>query len=87
MLEGAPVLVVYNGNPDVLTSAVSMCILAYGEPRPSQVVGHGFRLGTTGTLGELERHFGLDPKGIAHVIAKAGVDVSALVECTPEYFR
>lgn len=64
MIDNVPVLTVYNGNPSVLQSAVAKAVMENAGPRPRIILGHGYRLGTTGTLEELLQHFRLDAKGI-----------------------
>jgi transketolase len=63
-----PCLCVYNGHPDFLPSVISPLILANSEGRPSVVKGHGFKVGSTGTIGELEHHFGFDKESLAQEV-------------------
>lgn len=66
VIEGSPLLTVYNGNPRLLQSSISGVILGRTDfKRPSIVHGIGFEHGTTGNIQELEHHFGLDAKHIA----------------------
>lgn len=65
--DDVPLLTVYNGNSFVLQSAVTKAIMEHKEPRPSAVKGHGFSIGTTGTLDDLMEHFCLDAQGIAKI--------------------
>ncbi len=63
-----PVFTVYNGNPDVLQSAVAKAVMENDYARPSVILGHGYTLGTSGTLEELLKYFRLDFKGIGEEI-------------------
>lgn len=66
VIDGGPLLTVYNGNPRLLQSSISGAILGQTDSkRPSIIHGIGFEHGTTGNIQELERHFGLDAKHIA----------------------
>jgi len=58
-----PVLTVYNGNARVLQSVVATAALEVGK-HPRSVRGHGFDMGTSGKLADLERYFKLDESGI-----------------------
>lgn len=64
--DGNSLITVYNGAPEVLEMAVSRAILANRDSigLTPKVYGIGFQFGTTGTLEELERFFGLDTDGI-----------------------
>lgn len=64
MVDNVPVLTVYNGNPNVLQSAVAKAVMENAGPRPGIILGHGYNLGTTGKLEELLQHFQLDANGI-----------------------
>lgn len=65
LIPERPVLAVYNGNPFVLRSAIATAVMDGGAGAPSRVIGHGFELGTSGSVKDLVRHFGFDPEGIA----------------------
>lgn len=58
-----PILTTYNGNPRVLQSVVATAVMEAGK-HPKTVKGHGFEMGTSGKLVDLERHFKLDELGI-----------------------
>ena len=62
----APVLAVYNGNPEVLKSTIASSVMSqeYEGNRPKFIEGHGFTEGTSGKLTDLQRHFQLDVAGI-----------------------
>lgn len=65
---GRPVLTVYNGEPSILQSSVAKAIFEYGESNfPSRIIGHGFKIGTSGSLEDLIKHYQLDPQGIVDV--------------------
>jgi transketolase len=68
MIEGIPVLTVYNGNPNILQSAVAKAVMENSGSRPSVISGHGYCLGTSGKLEDLLRHFRLDAEGIEREI-------------------
>ena len=71
IVDSKPCLCVYNGNPFVLTSAVSESVLRSKKRNtPSVLKGHGFELGTSGSLEDLIRYFKLDGKGIVNTINK-----------------
>ncbi len=70
IVNDKPCLCVYNGNPFVLTSAVSESILGSNRVNtPSVLNGHGFELGTSGALEDLLKYFKLDGPGIANIIS------------------
>jgi len=70
MIGGIPVLTVYNGNPDILQSAVAKAVMEYPGSRPSVISGHGYRLGTSGKLEDLLGYFRLDAGGIGKEIQR-----------------
>lgn len=68
----APILTVYNGNPDTLKNAVSGAILENPDiPKPQLVTGHGFMEGTSGPVNDLIRHYKLDKDGIVDIAMRA----------------
>lgn len=62
--DNVPVMTVYNGNPFVLQAAVAKIVMEFSQPRPSVICGHGFTIGTTCRMSELNKHFALDAEGI-----------------------
>lgn len=64
-----PVLTTYNGNAKVLQSVVATATLEVGK-RPRSVRGHGFDMGTSGKLSDLEEYFMLDDQGIVAIALK-----------------
>lgn len=66
--DDVPVLTIYNGNPHVLQSAVTVALMEYCSPRPSIVLGHGFTIGTSGTFEDVSKYFQFDADGIEKVI-------------------
>ena len=65
--ESKPLLVFYNGNPDTLSMPISKALLAYDTAkRPKSIKAYGYNKGTTGSLSDLERHFGLDKTSIVN---------------------
>ncbi len=71
VVEGAPLFIAYNGNADVLASAVARAILSTSGSRPSRIVSHGFTLGTSGSVADVARHLELDALGLARASARA----------------
>ncbi len=69
LAEGKPVLTLYNGHPDILRQNVASTVMEFDSNRPSTIHGHGFRIGTSGKLDALIRHFKLDADGIAELAA------------------
>jgi len=65
LVKNVPVLTVYNGNPNILQSAVAKAVMENFGPKPPIILGHGFYLGSSGKLDDLLRHFHLDAQGIA----------------------
>jgi len=68
--ERVPALTIYNGNPFVLESAVSSALLKYDSNRPSYIASRGFVKGTSGSLTDLLKHYGLDKEGIVNFVKK-----------------
>lgn len=64
IVDKAPLLTVYNGNPFVLQSAVANAIMENDSSRPSIIKGYGFSLGTSGKLQQLTKHYSLDADGL-----------------------
>lgn len=66
ILDKKPCLCVYNGNPFVLTSAVSDSVLSQEDRNtPTRLKGHGFEIGTSGSLEDLIKHFRFTGEEIA----------------------
>ncbi|MDD3475063.1 MAG: transketolase C-terminal domain-containing protein [Candidatus Dojkabacteria bacterium] len=65
--DGAPLLILYNGNPDTLEMPVSKA-LVQTNVRPSTIDAVGYEIGTTGSLADLERHYKLDKESIIQKI-------------------
>jgi len=63
VVRGCPLLVLYNGSPQVLSGPVSTALLREGV-HPSTIIEQGFDMGRTGSIADLLRHFGLDQDGI-----------------------
>lgn len=61
---GVPILTIYNGDPIVLESLVSIAANRYCDIKPTRLEGHGFTRGTSGSMSALKKHFGLDSDGI-----------------------
>lgn len=63
--NNSPVVTVYNGAPHTLQANVSAAILSSPDiPRPQFIAGLGFEGGTSGSVADLIRHYGLDVNGI-----------------------
>lgn len=62
--SGKPLLCTYNGNPDILKNLLAGWLMEQGKPLPSSIQGHGFLFGTSGTMDELIKAYGLDGEGI-----------------------
>jgi len=78
LVENIPVLTVYNGNPNILQSAVAKAVMENAGPKPQIILGHGFYLGTSGKLEDLLSHFRLDSAGIAIEINRRFGDLPLL---------
>lgn len=66
IIEGAPLLTVYNGHPRILESSIARAVMSSNEiARPSRILGVGFEHGTTGKIDELERHMRIDAESLA----------------------
>jgi len=65
---GRPIVTIYNGNPDSLSHPVSDALMKSKSKRPSKLISHGFRLGTSGDLPDLVKHFRFDDKGISEIV-------------------
>ena len=61
-------LTVYNGLPEILHGSVTSTILRTGRNVPKKVIGHGFYIGTSGSLSDLLKHYKLDKEGILSII-------------------
>lgn len=71
-----PLLTVYNGNPTILQSAVAQAVMARQSKRPSCIAGHGFELGTSGSLESLIRYFRMDADGIEEIARQKFPEIS-----------
>lgn len=65
-----PVVTVYNGNPEVLESAVARALYRSECGWNAKSLSLGYSLGTTGELLDLMRHFGLDAHGVLEAVQK-----------------
>lgn len=67
----APVLTVYNGDPQILKNVVASAIIEnQAIPRPKSFESHGFLLGTTGSTDELVKYYGFDENSIEEKVLK-----------------
>lgn len=61
----APIMMVYNGSPQVLSQYVANSILSNSDiPRPRAFLSHGFEVGTTGKINDLINYYGFDENSI-----------------------
>ena len=61
----APIMMVYNGSPQVLSQYVANSIISDPDiPRPKAFLSHGFEIGTTGKMDDLINYYGFDEKSI-----------------------
>ncbi len=65
--DDSPLLVLYNGNPDTLEMPVSQALIKT-HVRPSKIEAVGYKIGTTGSLSDLEKHYKLDKDSIIEKI-------------------
>ncbi|HVX92712.1 MAG TPA: 1-deoxy-D-xylulose-5-phosphate synthase N-terminal domain-containing protein [Candidatus Dojkabacteria bacterium] len=63
ILDGLPLIVLYNGNADTLAMPVGKALVS-SAIRPSVFHSVGYDIGTTGSLKDLEKHFKLDKDSI-----------------------
>lgn len=63
--SSAPILTVYNGNPNILKNSVSWAILENPDiPRPKFIAWHGVMEGTSWSVEDLIKFYKLDSNGI-----------------------
>lgn len=61
----APIIMVYNGSPQVLSQYVANSIISDPDiPRPRAFLSHGFEVGTTGKMNDLINYYGFDVESI-----------------------
>ena len=61
----APIMMVYNGSPQVLSQYVANSIVSNSDiPRPKAFLSHGFEIGTTGKMNDLVNYYGFDEESI-----------------------
>ncbi|MGD0729025.1 MAG: thiamine pyrophosphate-dependent enzyme [Candidatus Micrarchaeaceae archaeon] len=63
IVQGKPLFIYYNGNPLILSTSITR-ELVKGNKMPSGLFENGFELGTTGSITDLMKHFGLDKESI-----------------------
>ena len=69
--DGVPVFTFYNGNANVLQMAVAKAVMDKNSlSRPRFISGHGFNLGTTGSISDLEKYLGFDTESILKLVLK-----------------
>lgn len=65
LINNAPILTLYNGDPSILKKFVSEAILSDCYiPKPSFIGAHGFLEGTSGSVEDLIKYYGFDSEGI-----------------------
>lgn len=61
----APIMMVYNGSPQVLSQYVANSIISNPDiPRPKAFLSHGFEVGTSGNMNDLIKYYGFDEESI-----------------------
>jgi hypothetical protein len=66
--NSAPILTVYNGNPDILKNSVSWIILENPDiPKPKIIKRHGFMEWTSWSVKDLINFYKLDPDWIMSI--------------------
>jgi transketolase C-terminal domain/subunit len=65
--DSEPLFVLYNGNIDTLIMPVSKSLLS-SNIKPSSIHSVGYKIGTTGSLNSLEKHFKLDKESIINTV-------------------
>ena len=71
ILNNAPIITLYNGNPKILSQCVSECIMSTPYiPKPKFIAGHGFISGTSGSVEDLIKYYGFDKDGIEQFVLK-----------------
>ena len=65
-----PLLLPYNGNPETLATWVSR-VVAKSPIRPSKIIPTGYNIGTTGSLEDLEKHYGLSKEAIVRSVIES----------------
>ena len=70
LIDKKPILTFYNGDPRVLEYIVAADLLRSPDILPSRIISRGFQFGTTGSIPELLRHFGLDADSIVRICLK-----------------
>jgi transketolase len=71
LVNEAPIITLYNGNPQTLSQNISNAILSNENiPRPKFIQSHGYENGTSGKVYELMKHYGFDDQGIMRLSLK-----------------
>lgn len=71
LVNDAPIMTLYNGDPSIITKFVSEAILSNQDiPNPKFITSHGFLHGTSGDVKDLIKHYGFDSKGIEQKVLK-----------------
>lgn len=71
LLNNAPIITLYNGNPRILSQGIASAILSDSYiPRPDFIYAHGFEGGTSGTVSDLLKYYGFDKDGIKKLTLK-----------------
>ena len=65
LVNEAPLLTLYNGDPSILRKFISESILSDPYiPRPTYIESHGFLEGTSGAVDDLIKYYKFDSEGI-----------------------
>lgn len=71
IVNDAPIITLYNGNPQILSQNIANAILGYADiPRPKFIESHGFTNGTSGRVDELIKYYNFDVDGITKLTLK-----------------
>ena len=71
LINNAPIITVYNGNPKILSEKVADAIFTNSKiKKPDFIKAHGFIEGTSGKVDDLIKHYKLDCEGIVKFILK-----------------
>lgn len=65
ILNDAPIITLYNGNPNILSQNIANAIFKNETiPKPKFIESYGFTSGTSGKVDELIKYYGFDEEGI-----------------------
>lgn len=71
ILNEAPIITLYNGNPQTLSQNISNAIMSNENvPKPKFIHAHGFTNGTSGKVNDLIKYYNFDEEGIKKITLK-----------------